>query len=51
LMLSGWSSKGVGLKLELSVETVKVHKEDMYSKLGITSQCGLLSIFLQAQSA
>jgi DNA-binding CsgD family transcriptional regulator len=51
LMLSGCSSKEIARKLEISAETVKVHKKHMYSKLGIKSQSELFSIFLQAQSA
>jgi DNA-binding CsgD family transcriptional regulator len=51
LMLSGCSSKEIARKLEISVETVRVHKKHMYSKLGIKSQSELFSIFLQAQSA
>ena len=49
LMLSGYSSKEIARKLEISVETVKVHKKHIYSKLGIKSQSELFSIFLQAQ--
>ena len=48
-MLSGCSSKEIARKLEISVETVKVHKKHIYSKLGIKSQSELFSIFLQAQ--
>src|SRR5471032_1883689 len=51
LMLSGCSSKEIARKLEISVETVKVHKKHMYSKLGIKSQSELFSIFIQAQNA
>ncbi|MGV8920682.1 MAG: response regulator transcription factor [Pseudomonas sp.] len=51
LMLSGCSGKEIARKLEISVETVRVHKKHMYSKLGIKSQSELFSIFLQAQSA
>ena len=50
LMLSGYSSKEIARKLEISVETVKVHKKHIDSKLGINSQSELFSIFLQAQS-
>ncbi|APO82571.1 MULTISPECIES: LuxR C-terminal-related transcriptional regulator [Pseudomonas] len=49
LMLSGCSSKEIARKLEISVETVKVHRKHMYSKLGIKSQSELFSLFLQAQ--
>ncbi|KXK67489.1 LuxR family transcriptional regulator [Pseudomonas monteilii] len=48
-MLSGCSSKEIARKLEISVETVKVHRKHMYSKLGIKSQSELFSLFLQAQ--
>jgi DNA-binding CsgD family transcriptional regulator len=51
LMLSGCSSKEIARKLEISAETVRVHKKHIYSKLGIKSQSELFSIFLQAQSA
>jgi DNA-binding CsgD family transcriptional regulator len=51
LMLSGCSSKEIARKLDISVETVRVHRKHMYSKLGIKSQSELFSIFLQAQSA
>ena len=51
LMLSGCSNKEIARKLEISAETVKVHKKHIYSKLGIKSQSELFSIFLQAQSA
>ena len=51
LMLSGCSSKEIARKLNISAETVRVHKKHMYSKLGIKSQSELFSIFLQAQNA
>ncbi|MFY1664695.1 response regulator transcription factor [Pseudomonas sp. Pseu.R1] len=51
LMLSGCSSKEIARKLDISAETVRVHKKHIYSKLGIKSQSELFSIFLQAQSA
>ncbi|MCP1441395.1 DNA-binding CsgD family transcriptional regulator [Pseudomonas sp. GGS8] len=51
IMLSDCSSKEIARKLEISVETVKVHKKHLYSKLGSKSQSELFSIFLQAQNA
>ncbi|QLG92812.1 helix-turn-helix transcriptional regulator [Pseudomonas yamanorum] len=49
LMLSGCSNKEIARKLEISAETVKVHRKHMYSKLGIKSQSELFLLFLQAQ--
>ncbi|TWI55681.1 regulatory LuxR family protein [Pseudomonas duriflava] len=49
LMLSGCSGKEIARKLDISVETVKVHRKHMYAKLGIKSQSELFAIFLQAQ--
>ncbi|AOE84213.1 helix-turn-helix transcriptional regulator [Pseudomonas sp. TCU-HL1] len=49
LMLSGCSSKEIARKLDISAETVKVHRKHMYSKLGIKSQSELFSLFLKAQ--
>ncbi|BBN57038.1 hypothetical protein TRE132_51630 [Pseudomonas chlororaphis subsp. aurantiaca] len=51
LMLSGCSSKEIARKLQISAETVKVHKKHIYAKLGIKSQSELFLIFLQAQNA
>jgi DNA-binding CsgD family transcriptional regulator len=50
-MLGGFSSKGIAQKLAISVETVRAHKKHIYSKLGISSQSELFSVFLQAQQA
>ncbi|TDF82515.1 helix-turn-helix transcriptional regulator [Pseudomonas sp. H9] len=50
LMLSGCSNKEIARKLEISAETVKVHRKHMYSKLGIKSQSELFSLFLNAQN-
>ncbi|MGF6167066.1 DNA-binding CsgD family transcriptional regulator [Pseudomonas moraviensis] len=49
LMLSGCSSKEIARKLEIFVETVKVHKKHMYSKPGINSRSELFSIFAGAE--
>lgn len=50
LMLSGCSNKEIARKLDISTETVKVHRKHLYSKLGIKSQSELFALFLQAQS-
>ncbi|MDH4568003.1 helix-turn-helix transcriptional regulator [Pseudomonas sp. BN414] len=49
LMLSGCSSKEIARKLDISAETVKVHRKHIYSKLGIKSQSELFRLFLEAQ--
>lgn len=50
LMLSGCSNKEIARKLDISTETVKVHRKHLYGKLGIKSQSELFMLFLQAQS-
>lgn len=47
LVLQGHSSESIGLKLEISTGTVKVHRRNVYRKLGISSQIQLLSIYLK----
>ncbi|WP_323122848.1 helix-turn-helix transcriptional regulator [Burkholderia alba] len=48
LVLRGNSSKAIADRLAISPETVKVHRRHLYSKLGISSQPELFSLFLQA---
>jgi DNA-binding CsgD family transcriptional regulator len=48
LVLQGHSSESIGLKLNISTGTVKVHRRNVYRKLGISSQTQLLSIYLGA---
>lgn len=50
LMLSGFSSKNIAAKLQISVETVRAHKKHIYAKLEINSQSELFAIFYQAQN-
>ncbi|MGO4353614.1 helix-turn-helix transcriptional regulator [Rhizobium sp. RAF36] len=45
LVLQGHSSESIGLKLNISTGTVKVHRRNVYRKLGISSQTQLLSIY------
>lgn len=47
LVLQGHSSESIGLTLGISTGTVKVHRRNVYRKLGISSQIQLLSIYLQ----
>ncbi len=50
LLLHGHSSKSMALKLDISMETVKVHRRNLYSKLDISSQSELFSLFLSSIS-
>ncbi|WP_025662805.1 LuxR C-terminal-related transcriptional regulator [Rhizobium sp. IBUN] len=47
LVLQGYSSESIGLKLNISTGTVKVHRRNVYRKLGISSQTQLLSLYLK----
>jgi DNA-binding CsgD family transcriptional regulator len=46
LILRGYSSKGIAEKMEISAETVKVHRRHLYDKLDISSQPELFSLFI-----
>lgn len=46
LLLRGHSSKSVARVLDIAPGTVMVHKRNLFSKLGITSQYELFSIFI-----
>ena len=48
LVLQGHSSESIGLKLGIATGTVKVHRRNVYRKLGISSQTQLLSIYLKS---
>ncbi|AYD00623.1 helix-turn-helix transcriptional regulator [Neorhizobium sp. NCHU2750] len=48
LVLQGHSSESIGLKLDISTGTVKVHRRNVYRKLGISSQTQLLSLYLKS---
>ena len=50
LILKGYSSKAIANLLKISVDTVKVHRKRFHSKLEITSQAELFSLFLEAIS-
>lgn len=47
LILKGYSSLSISHVLEIAEGTVKIHRKNAYRKLGITSQAGLVSIFLK----
>jgi DNA-binding CsgD family transcriptional regulator len=46
LLLRGHSSKSVARELEIAPGTVMVHKRNLFSKLGISSQYGLFSLLI-----
>lgn len=48
LVLQGHSSESIGLRLAIATGTVKVHRRNIYRKLGISSQTQLLSRYLSA---
>jgi DNA-binding CsgD family transcriptional regulator len=52
LLLSGFSNKEIAGKLNLSAETIKVHRRNLYNKLNIKSQSELFArFFMPAQEA
>lgn len=51
LLLRGHSSKSVARELKIAPGTVMVHKRNLFSKLGITSQYELFSLFIDKLSA
>ena len=51
LLLKGHSSESIATQLAISVGTVKNHRKNIYSKLGISSQTELFSIFLECLRA
>ncbi|WP_299848827.1 helix-turn-helix transcriptional regulator [uncultured Roseovarius sp.] len=51
LIVRGHSNKSIARLLGNSPETVKVHRKRIYTKLGVSSQGGLFSVFMAALSA
>ena len=51
LLLRGHSSKSIARELGIAPGTVMVHKRNLFSKLGITSQYELFSLFIDRLSA
>jgi DNA-binding CsgD family transcriptional regulator len=48
LLLRGHSTLSVGLRLGISTTTVKTHRKNLYSKLGIATQAEFFSLFLDS---
>lgn len=46
MVLRGHSNTSIGLTLNISMETVKVHRRNLYSKVGISSQAELFMLFI-----
>ncbi|MEI4261011.1 helix-turn-helix transcriptional regulator [Roseovarius sp. D0-M9] len=50
LVLKGHSTEAIALNLDISADTVKVHRRNAYAKLGISSQAELFAMFLDLLS-
>ena len=50
LVLRGHSSDSISRVLNIAPGTVKIHRRNIYSKLGISSQANLFSLFISALS-
>jgi len=50
LLLRGHSTKSVARRLDIAPGTVMVHKRNLFSKLGVTSQLELFSTFIEELS-
>jgi DNA-binding CsgD family transcriptional regulator len=48
LLLRGHSTASIGLRLAISTTTVKTHRKNLYSKLGIATQAEFFSLFLDS---
>jgi DNA-binding CsgD family transcriptional regulator len=46
LVLAGHSTKGIANEMGISPETVKVHRRNVYDKLGVSTQAALFALFL-----
>jgi DNA-binding CsgD family transcriptional regulator len=51
LLLRGHSTASIGLRLGISTTTVKTHRKNLYSKLGIATQFEFFSLFLDSLSS
>jgi DNA-binding CsgD family transcriptional regulator len=50
LIIKGYSTIAIGLRLYISPQTVKVHRRNIYRKLNISSQAELFKMFLNIQA-
>jgi DNA-binding CsgD family transcriptional regulator len=50
LVLKGHSTEAIAMTLDISADTVKVHRRHAYAKLGISSQAELFAMFLDLLS-
>ncbi len=50
LILRGYSTKSISHALGISPGTVKVHRENIYGKLGVSSQAELFNLFIASVS-
>ena len=50
LVLRGHSSEAIASELKIAAGTVKIHRKNIYAKLGIGSQAELFSLFLASLS-
>ena len=48
LVLRGHSSEAIGAALGIAAGTVKIHRKNIYAKLGIGSQAELFSMFVNS---
>lgn len=47
LLVLGHSTESIGLILEIAVPTVKIHRKNLYAKLGVATQAEFFSLFLR----
>ena len=46
MILKGHSSESISRNLGISIATVKTHRQNLYAKLGLSTQQELFSLFL-----
>ena len=51
LVLRGYSTKSISQSLGISPGTVKVHRENIYAKLDVSTQAELFNLFIRSVSA